>query len=57
MGARAATMLMDRIEGKLSGDPITVRIVPTLVIRDSTRPKHMSNHRVLTAPRGQDSEL
>jgi LacI family transcriptional regulator len=36
MGARAATMLMDRIEGKLNGDPVVVRIVPTLVIREST---------------------
>jgi len=36
MGARAATMLMDRIEGKLTGDPVVVRIVPTLVIREST---------------------
>jgi LacI family transcriptional regulator len=39
MGARAATILMDRIEGKLTGDPYVVRIVPTLVIRDSTRPQ------------------
>jgi LacI family transcriptional regulator len=36
MGARAATILMDRIEGKLNGDPVVVRIVPTLVIREST---------------------
>jgi LacI family transcriptional regulator len=38
MGARAATILMDRIEGKLVGDPVVVRIVPTLIIRESTRP-------------------
>jgi LacI family transcriptional regulator len=38
MGARAATLLMDRIEGRLTGDPVVVRVVPTLVIRDSTRP-------------------
>ncbi len=37
MGARAATLLMDRIEGKLSGDPVVVRIVPTLIVRESTR--------------------
>jgi len=37
MGARAANLLMDRIEGRLSGDPVIVRIVPTLVVRDSTR--------------------
>ena len=37
MGARAATILMDRIEGKLTGEPSITRIAPTLVIRDSTR--------------------
>jgi LacI family transcriptional regulator len=41
MGARAAAILMDRIEGKLAGDPVVVRIVPTLVIRDSTRPQRL----------------
>jgi LacI family transcriptional regulator len=40
MGARAATLLMDRIERKLTGDPVIVRVVPTLVIRDSTPPYH-----------------
>lgn len=39
MGARAATILMDRIEGKLTGQPSAVRIVPTLVIRESSRPQ------------------
>ena len=37
MGARAATMLMDRVEGKLTKEPFVVRIVPTLVVRESTR--------------------
>lgn len=37
MGARATTMLLDRIEGKLTGEPAIVRVVPTLVVRDSTR--------------------
>ena len=37
MGARAATILMDRIEGKLTKDPSVVRITPTLVIRESTK--------------------
>jgi len=41
MGARAATILMDRIEGKLAGEPVVVRIVPTLVIRDSTRAQRL----------------
>lgn len=36
MGARAATIVMDRIEGKLSKDPFIVRIAPTLTIREST---------------------
>ncbi len=36
MGARAATLLMDRIEGRLTGEPIVLRVVPTLVIREST---------------------
>ena len=36
MGSRAATLLIDRIEGRLTGDPIVLRVVPTLVIRDST---------------------
>lgn len=39
IGARAATVLMDRIEGKLAQNPLIVRIVPTLVIRESTRAK------------------
>lgn len=37
MGARAATILMDRIEGKRTGKSSAVRIVPTLVVRESTR--------------------
>jgi LacI family transcriptional regulator len=37
IGARAATILIDRIEGKLNGRaPAVVRIVPTLVVREST---------------------
>lgn len=39
IGARAATILIDRIEGKLTREPFVVRIVPTLVIRESTRPQ------------------
>ena len=41
MGARAATLLIDRIEGRLTGDPIVVRVVPTLVIRESTARHHV----------------
>lgn len=39
MGARAATILMDRIESKLKGEPLAVRIVPTLIVRESTSPQ------------------
>jgi LacI family transcriptional regulator len=38
MGARAATLLLDRIEGRMTGNPIAVRVVPTLVTRESTGP-------------------
>ncbi len=34
IGSRAATLLMDRIEGKLSGPPVIVRIAPTLAVAD-----------------------
>jgi len=36
MGARAATMLMDRIEGRLSKECSVVRVAPKLVLREST---------------------
>lgn len=41
MGARAATLLMDRIEGRLTSDPIVLRVVPTLAIRESTARHHV----------------
>jgi LacI family transcriptional regulator len=37
MGARGATLLMDRIEGKLAKKPSVVRVAPTLIVRESTR--------------------
>ncbi len=37
MVARAATLLNDRIERKVSGKPITIRMMPTLIVRESTR--------------------
>lgn len=40
IGSRAATILMDRIEGKLTGAPSVVRIVPTLIVRESTRARN-----------------
>jgi DNA-binding LacI/PurR family transcriptional regulator len=36
MGARAAGILIDRIEGHISRAPMTVRVAPTLIIREST---------------------
>jgi LacI family transcriptional regulator len=36
MGARAATILMDRIEGQLTTAPTIVRVSPTLILREST---------------------
>jgi DNA-binding LacI/PurR family transcriptional regulator len=53
MGSRAATLLMDRIEGRLTGEPVVLRVVPTLVIRESTgryhavrmQPAHASKRR------------
>ena len=36
MGSRAATILMDRIEGRLGDDWSVVRVTPKLVLREST---------------------
>jgi LacI family transcriptional regulator len=36
MGARAAGILIDRIEGRISKEPRTVRVAPTLIVREST---------------------
>ena len=38
IGSRAATILMDRVEGKLTGAPLVVRIAPTLTVGESTIP-------------------
>jgi LacI family transcriptional regulator len=37
MGYRGAHLLMDRVEGKLTGDPVTLRLAPELKIRESSR--------------------
>jgi LacI family transcriptional regulator len=39
MGRNAASILIDRIEGKLGEDPVLMRVRPTLVLRDSTSRK------------------
>jgi LacI family transcriptional regulator len=36
MGARAAGILIDRIEGRNREEPTTVRVAPTLIVREST---------------------
>ncbi len=42
MGARGATLLMDRIEGKVTQEPFVTRIAPTFIVRESTSgPTHM----------------
>jgi LacI family transcriptional regulator len=37
IGARGATLLMDRVEGKMTGKPETIRMPPTLIVRESTK--------------------
>jgi LacI family transcriptional regulator len=37
IGAKAASLLIDRVEGKLAGDPVLIRIAPKLVVRESTQ--------------------
>jgi LacI family transcriptional regulator len=37
IGALGATLLMDRIEGKLTKKPFVIRLPPALIVRDSTR--------------------
>lgn len=37
IGRRATSLLLDRVEGKLTGPPKTVRIAPTLIKRESTK--------------------
>lgn len=36
MGARSATLLMERIDGWAASKPIVIRMSPTLIIREST---------------------
>jgi LacI family transcriptional regulator len=40
MGARAAGILIDRIEGRIRKEPTTVRVAPTLIVRESTEAPH-----------------
>lgn len=43
MGARAAGILIDRIEGRISKEPTTVRVAPTLIVRESTEVSHKAS--------------
>jgi LacI family transcriptional regulator len=45
MGARAAGILIDRIEGRISKEPTTVRVAPTLIVRESTEALHKASAR------------
>jgi LacI family transcriptional regulator len=45
MGARAASILIDRIEGRISKEPTTVRVAPTLIVRESTEALHKASAR------------
>jgi LacI family transcriptional regulator len=49
MGAKGATLLMDRIEGKATGKSCIVRLAPTLVVRESTRSYFASNLKLASA--------
>ena len=46
IGARGVTLLMDRIEGKLTKKSSVIRIAPALIVRDSTRGAAMPARRV-----------
>jgi LacI family transcriptional regulator len=51
MGARAAGILIDRIEGRISKEPTTVRVAPTLIIRESTDAPHKAPAKVAARTR------
>jgi LacI family transcriptional regulator len=53
MGARAASILIDRIEGHISREPTTVRVAPTLIIRESTDAPHKVPAKAATRPRSK----
>ena len=53
MGARAAGMLIDRIEGRISKEPTTVRVAPTLIIRESTDAPHKAPAKAAASSRAR----
>jgi LacI family transcriptional regulator, galactose operon repressor len=48
MGARAAGILIDRIEGRISKEPTTVRVAPNLITRESTEASHKTSAKPAT---------
>jgi LacI family transcriptional regulator len=53
MGARAAGILIDRIEGRISKEPTTVRVAPTLIVRESTEASHKTSAKPATRVRSK----
>lgn len=53
MGARAAGILIDRIEGRISKEPTTVRVAPTLIVRESTEASHKIPVKAALRPRSK----
>lgn len=51
IGARAATILIDRIEGRLDKEPFIVRVSPTLIVRESTEAQISPNEGTLMRQR------
>lgn len=56
IGARGATLLMDRIEGKATKKPSVVRMAPTLIVRESTRARVSPGRTSLVRNPGSVSE-
>jgi LacI family transcriptional regulator len=56
IGARGATLLMDRIEGKATKEPSVVRMAPTLIVRESTRARVSPERTSLVRNPGSVSE-
>ena len=57
MGARAAAMIIDRIEGRLSNETTTVRVAPTLIVRESTKSPRAAERSGLRAKAGEPQRV
>jgi LacI family transcriptional regulator len=64
IGAQGATLLMDRIEGKMKSAPVVIRMPPTLIVRESTKVRPLNErskvqrsslHNLKSAPISQKS--